>query len=160
VLDQVHGLEDLAFLRDDILICEGTIETGIVRFMRKLEPKWNDTVRFGGVIELSINNKVKRRRMVLYGIHGVITIDLADSGSVLVTRFDQRDGYQGRARDGQITERHPVSSVTGLENAVSRFYETAVYDLKSNGISALAVNEALERILHKDTLRDIDQFGL
>jgi predicted dehydrogenase len=146
VLQVICPLDRLDVARRDLVARDGVVETGVILFnaMSSTQPYVSN--RLLGTIDVSLNHVMKVRQIVLYGTGGSLSYDMTDGGRITVVRYEVRRDRSAKPVGPQTHTDAEFANERGLQSALSAFYDLLQGRRSSNLDSAVAVNEALDRL--------------
>ncbi|MBI5596700.1 MAG: Gfo/Idh/MocA family oxidoreductase [Elusimicrobia bacterium] len=136
VLDLFVPLEGLRFIRRDLVVCRGAVESGAISA---------EGPGFRAEISLSLNYPGKDTEVVLYGTEGSVLYRPGSSPALLVRRYRRLRWVVGDLLPGKLS-RFSAAEGHNLRFALEAFARLVRRGGPSNGARALAVTKVLERL--------------
>lgn len=136
VLDMFMPLETLTFSRHDLVVHDGTVESGVINF---------DGDGFAGQISVSLNYPEKRVLAVLYGEKGTVTYNPLASPSLRVVRYDRPRWTVANKIPRKVKEFN-IDESNNLRNAVEYFWNVLCGYEEDNLDRSVKVTQLLENL--------------
>ncbi len=138
VLDIFVPLDELYFIREDLIRGARNVESGLIRF-RKGDGS------FAGYLDVSLNHPGQEKQVVFYGEQGSIIYDPSHSSSLRVTRYRKKPGLP---RDELVENRadYDDDESNNISLALAAFQDCLNGKRKDNLPRAIAVTTVLEQL--------------